>query len=168
MQNEWALHIESEKWMYTIDLHGQLNTLYVSKLLVTHSRFHYPWCTCLIQLLKWIHLISKPKQEKLECCHGTNKVDLAELQSKRAGFRKKLEWHHMKGSDPKMWDHWIHFITHCYESSTKLGNSTVFAPYSEKRYDCFKFEHQQRNRIANSDNVCLLDRLMFQVNRIYH
>ena len=39
----------------------------MNKLLFTDSRFHYPWSTCLLQLIRWIHLILKPKSKKHEC-----------------------------------------------------------------------------------------------------
>ena len=41
-----------------------MNTLHVNKLLFIESRLHYSWNTCLIQLIRWIHLISKTKIEK--------------------------------------------------------------------------------------------------------
>ena len=44
-----------------------LNTLCVNKLLFKGSIFHYPWSICLIQLIRWIHLISKPKSKKRDC-----------------------------------------------------------------------------------------------------
>ena len=48
-----------EKWMST--LHGQW------KMNLHCLLFHYPWSICLIQLIRWIHQISKPKSKKHYC-----------------------------------------------------------------------------------------------------
>ena len=50
-----------------ITIHRQLFWLCVQKLATTDSRLHYLWNICLIQLIRWIHLILKPKQEEHHC-----------------------------------------------------------------------------------------------------
>ena len=47
-----------------ISIHGQLFWLCVQKILSADSKLHYLWNICLIQLIRWLHLIFKAKKEK--------------------------------------------------------------------------------------------------------
>ena len=73
VENEWTLYRDSENYFCTI--HRQLNTLCMNRLLFIDSRFHYLWSSCQIQLIRWIHQISKPISKKCDCC-GFLKLDI--------------------------------------------------------------------------------------------
>ena len=71
---EFVLYMDSQKW-FTLTLDSWLNCVWINyypqtvnltmyeKILHTDSRLHYLWSICLIQLIRWIHLILKPEKE---------------------------------------------------------------------------------------------------------
>ena len=70
MDGQKGFILPSDRWINCvknvceeITVHGQLIWLCVKKLVSTDGRLHYLRSICLIQLIRWIHLILKPEMK---------------------------------------------------------------------------------------------------------